>query len=198
MWHWAFHVRHNWQANLPREEIKKVETLWQKQSERKGKVPKSYDKSYHNKKRKQLTKEGIVSFWRLRKVVRTKAWNFWLRRAQFPFGDSVSKAGESRKAVIDKSNLSSHGPYLPISQGGRMTWLGIGFCQGRLSQKVSHFPNKSPVAYLTINRSPLIIFPYYLFILMWSSASTESCASTLGRCAPSISFPTLILPFLFS
>ena len=65
MWNWAFHVRHNWQSNLLREDIKKVETLWQKQSERKGKVPKSYEKRCHNKSRKQLTKEGAVSFLRL-------------------------------------------------------------------------------------------------------------------------------------
>ena len=31
------------------------------------------------------------------KVVITKAGNFWKRRAQFPFGDSVSKAGKSIK-----------------------------------------------------------------------------------------------------
>ena len=53
------------------------------------KVPKIYDKRCHNKSRKQLTKEGAVSFWRLKKVVRTKEGNFWKRRAQFRFGDSI-------------------------------------------------------------------------------------------------------------
>ena len=35
-----------------------------------------YDKSCHNKRRNFLAKEGIVSFWRLGKVVRTKARKF--------------------------------------------------------------------------------------------------------------------------
>ena len=134
MWSWSFHVRHNWQAKFPREEeTKKVETLWQKQSERKGKVPKIYDKIFHTKIRKFLEKEGAVSFWRLIKDVIKKSWKFWQRRVQFPFGDSVSKAGKSIKVVRDKSRnslnkegeflihmddldreKSSHGPYIPI------------------------------------------------------------------------------------
>ena len=69
----------------------------QKQSERKGKVPNNYDKSFHNKSRKILEKEGAISFWRLRKDVRTKARKFWQRRASFPFGDSASKAKKSVK-----------------------------------------------------------------------------------------------------
>ena len=103
MWNWACHVRHNWQSNLLREEIKKVETLWQKQSKRKGKVPKIYDKNSHIQKRKQLTKEGVVSFWRLGKYVIGKVGNFWQKMAQFPFGVSITKVGQSRKFVIDKS-----------------------------------------------------------------------------------------------
>ena len=59
-------------------------------------MPKSYDKGCH-KKRKVLEKEGAVSFWRLRKDFRAKVGKFWQRRAQFPFGDLVSKAEKSIK-----------------------------------------------------------------------------------------------------
>ena len=97
MWNWAFHVRHNCLANLPREEIKKVETPWQKQSERKGKVPKSYEKICNNKRRKVLEKESAVSFYILKKTVKKKVGIFWQMRAQFPFEDSVSKARKSMK-----------------------------------------------------------------------------------------------------
>ena len=65
----------------------------------KGKVPKSYDKICHNKSKKVLENEGAVSFWRLRKVARTKVGKFWKSRAQFPFGDSISKAGKSIKML---------------------------------------------------------------------------------------------------
>ena len=108
--------------------------LSKKRSQReKGKVPKRYDKKFNNKRRKFLEKDDILSFWRLRKFVRTKAWKFWQRRIQFPFGDSVSKAGKSIKVVRDKSinsltkegellshmddldrEISPHGPYIPF------------------------------------------------------------------------------------
>ena len=69
--------------------------LYEKNSQREKGVPKIYDKSCHNKSKKFLAKEGVVSFWRLRKFVRTKERKFWQRRARFPFGDSVSKAGKN-------------------------------------------------------------------------------------------------------
>ena len=53
-----------------------------------------------------MAKEGVVSFWRLRKFVRTKERKFWQRRAQFPFGDSVSKAGKLINLFKDKRNNS--------------------------------------------------------------------------------------------
>ena len=68
-----------------------------KSVERKGKVPKTYKKICHNKRRKFLEKEGVVAFYILRKTVRTKVGIFWQRRAPFPFGDLVSKAGKSVK-----------------------------------------------------------------------------------------------------
>ena len=60
-------------------------------------MPKSYEKICHNKRKNVLAKEGTVFFWRLIKDVRTNARNFWQRRAQIPFGDSVSKAVKSIK-----------------------------------------------------------------------------------------------------
>ena len=60
-------------------------------------MPKSYEKICNNKRRKVLEKEGAVSFYILRKAVRKKVGIFWQMRAQFPFGDSVSKAGKSVK-----------------------------------------------------------------------------------------------------
>ena len=50
-----------------------------------------------------MANEGTISFWRLRKYVKTKAGKLWQKRAQFPFGDSASKAGKSIKVVRDKS-----------------------------------------------------------------------------------------------
>ena len=66
-------------------------------------MPKSYEKICHNKSKKKLTKEGMISFWRLGKTIRTKARKVWQRRAQFPFVDSVSKAGKSIKLSRIKS-----------------------------------------------------------------------------------------------
>ena len=60
-------------------------------------MPKSYEKICNNKRRKVLEKEGAVSFYILRKTVRKKVGFFWQMRAQFPFGDSVSKVGKSVK-----------------------------------------------------------------------------------------------------
>ena len=53
----------------------KVELYEKIKSERKWKVPKSNDKSSQIQKRKQLTKEGVVSFWRLIKYVIGKEGN---------------------------------------------------------------------------------------------------------------------------
>ena len=177
MWNWAFHFRHNWQSNLTREEIKKVESLWQKQSKRKGKVPKSYEKICHNKSTKVLEKEGVFSFWRLRKAVRTKAWKFWQRRAQFPFGDSVSKVGKSIKVVRDRSSnsltkegellshmgdmdmeTSPHDPYIPIYSRrshdlARVRDLGVDllsqvtYCLNLLNRSPRVLLNKNPSSF---------------------------------------------------
>ena len=184
MWNWAFHARHNSQANFLREETNKVETLWQKQVERKGKVPKSYDKSYHNKRRNFLAKEVAVSFWRLRKFVITKAWKFWQRRVQFPFGDSVSKARKSIKVVRDKSSnsltkeekllsqmdyldreTSRDGPYIPICSMrahdfARVRDLGVDL----LSQVTYclYLLNRSPRVLLKNNSSSFTQFGWWI------------------------------------
>ena len=140
MWNWAFHVKHNWQANLPRKDIKKVETLWQKQLERKRKVPKSYDKRCHNKSRKQLNKEGTISFLRLgfkRRKVRKYVVGKSRKELNKEGGDSAQKKERQKKLSLtkvetmglrrayfpslmnDMDRETSHKvPYFPISQGG--------------------------------------------------------------------------------
>ena len=144
MWNWACHVRHNWKSKLTRAKIKKVKTLWQKQLERKGIVPKSYDKICHNKSMKQLNKECMISFWRLKIFFRTKAGNFWKKRVQFHFGDSVSKAGKSIKLSGIKASTiwlmnahflshmddldmetSPHGPYISIFSRRTHDWARV-------------------------------------------------------------------------
>ena len=65
--------------------------------EEKGKVPKSSRKVSRDKSKKVLQRGLQFPLGYLRKVIRTKAGNFWEMRAQFPYGDSVSKAGKNRK-----------------------------------------------------------------------------------------------------
>ena len=61
---------HNGKANFPRRRIRSCMT---KAIRWKRKSAKSHRKAVRDKSVKHLTKEGIVSFWRLRKYVITKA-----------------------------------------------------------------------------------------------------------------------------
>ena len=63
----------------------KLETLCKNQSERKGKVHKRYEKRSHIKKMKKLTKEGVVSFWRLEKAIIGKAGTFLTKDSVISF-----------------------------------------------------------------------------------------------------------------
>ena len=65
--------------------------------EEKGKEPKSSRKAAMDKSRKVLQRRENFPLGGIRKYVRTKAGNFWKRRAQFPYGDSISKARKSIK-----------------------------------------------------------------------------------------------------
>ena len=65
--------------------------------EEKGKMPKSSRKAVRDKSKKVLQMRAQLPLGELKKYIRTKEGNFWKRRAHFPYGDSVSKLGKSRK-----------------------------------------------------------------------------------------------------
>ena len=65
--------------------------------EEKGKVPKSSRKAAKDKRSKVLQRRENFHLGELKKPIRKKIGKFLKRRAHVPYGDSVSKAGKSKK-----------------------------------------------------------------------------------------------------